>query len=511
MGNDILEALMSILSLQGIVCMALGVCIGTVFGAIPGLNGGLAMCVLIPVTFTMDPMPAILLLLGVYCAGMYGGSLSSILLGTPGSVESSATCLDGRPLAVQGYANKALKMALLASVAGGVISAILLMGAAPTIAKYAVHLGAPEYFAAALLGIAIIAGVSGKSPFYGFIAAGIGVLCSCIGVDTTFGAQRYTFGNLNLLGGMPLLPLLLGVFAMSEVYKGLLKRHQDSQGVEVFPHQPDDRLTKKDVKTCGTTILKGSMIGSIIGAIPGAGCAIAAFISYAEAKRSSKTPLRFGTGCIEGVAAPESANNAVAASSFIPLLTLGIPGSVGAATLQGALNMQGVACGPLMMTQQGVMFWGIILGFLIIQFIMLGEGFLFIRIFKNIMNVPMDLVRASLVVFCLAGAYVYQKRPFDILAFIVIGTLFYVLFKFGATGAPFVLGFILGPTIEFNLCGSLVIGQGSPMVFLTRPVCLVLEIAAVAIFILLYRQNKMCNRMMQESLKDQVDELGEEV
>lgn len=510
MQGAVLEALKFIASWQALLFMVIGVFIGIVFGAIPGLSGGLAIVVLLPVTFTMDPFIAIVLLLGIYCGGQYGGAISSILIGVPGDTVAAATVYDGHPLAKKGYPQKSLSTALVASFIGGTIAAIILLVIAPFISKYAVKLGAPEYFAVSLLGLAIIAGVCGKSAFSGIISACIGMLLSTIGIDSISGSMRYTFGNMNLLQGLALMPVLLGAFAVNLIYKSIIEVSQNKIEVKVKSEQ-DDKYDKTCFKRTGVTMLKGGIIGSGIGAIPGAGAAIAAFLSYSEAKRASKEPWKFGTGVIEGIAAPESANNAVAASSFIPLLTLGIPGSAVAATLQGALSMHGVVAGPMMMQTDGKMYYIIIIAFLIIQFFMLLEGKLLSNLFKKIVLIPKKLLMPILVIFCLAGAYIFKYRTFDVGAFIIIGTLFYILFKFGASAAPFVLGFVLGPTIEFNLAGALVIGKGSWLIFLKRPICLFFIVVSIVLYIVMYRQNKKCNQVIKEQLKEIAEEVGEEM
>lgn len=496
----ILETLLVVISPMNMLFMILGVFIGIVFGAIPGLSGGIAIIVLLPLTFAMEPMSGILMLLGIYNGGTYGGSITSILIGTPGTTGNAATVADGFGLAKKGYPTRALGMALLASAIGGFFGSLILLFAAPVISEFAIKLGPPEYFAIALLGLAIVAGVGGKNVFTGFTCAALGMLCSTIGMSALAGTSRYTFGSVKMLKGLNSLPVLLGIFALTLLMRNILKLKK-STSQTLITSKEDDRLTGGIVRSCAKTILKSSIIGTVIGAIPGAGVVIASFLGYSEAKRSSKHPEEFGEGAIEGIAAPEAANNAVCATSFVPLLTLGIPGSVVAAILMGALTMHGISPGPLMITNQPTYFYGIILGFLIIQIIMYLEGKYLLKVFRNVSKVPTVLLMPILLIFCTIGCFTVNNRLFDVGIFVFAGLIYYWLQKLGASGPPFVLGFILGPIVEFNLDGSIVMGGGSPMIFLTRPICLVFEIISVLLFILMYKQNKKAEAFSKKHIE----------
>lgn len=498
--ETIFQTLLLVIAPKNLLFMVLGVFIGIVFGAIPGLSGGIAIIVLLPLTFSMDPMSGILMLLGIYNGGTYGGSITSILIGTPGTTGNAATVADGFGMAKKGYPTRALGMALLASAIGGFFGSLVLLFAAPVISEVAIKLGPPEYFAIALLGLAIVAGVGGKNVFTGFTCAALGMLCSTIGMSSLTGTKRYTFGSLKMLKGLNSLPVLLGIFALTLLMRNILKLKANSKQLLIESNE-DDKLTGGIVKKCMKTIMKSSVIGTVIGAIPGAGVVIASFLGYSEAKRSSKHPEEFGEGAIEGVAAPEAANNAVCATSFVPLLTLGIPGSVVAAILMGALTMHGITPGPLMITNQPVYFYGVIIGFLIIQIIMYLEGKYLLKIFRNVSKVPTALLMPILLIFCSIGCFTVANRVFDIGIFVVAGLIYYWLQKLGASGPPFVLGFILGPIVEFNLDGAVVMGGGSPLIFLTRPICLVFEVISVLLFILMYKQNKKAEAFSKQHVE----------
>jgi len=497
--STILETFMVVLAPMNFLFMVLGVFIGIVFGAIPGLSGGIAIIVLLPLTFSMEPMSGILMLLGIYNGGTYGGSITSILIGTPGTTGNAATVADGFGLAKKGYPTRALGMALLASTIGGFVGSLVLLFAAPIISEFAIKLGPPEYFAIALLGLAIVAGVGGKNIFSGFTCACLGMLASTVGMSSLTGTKRYTFGSLKMLKGLNSLPVLLGIFALTLLMRNILSVKGSSKQL-MIESAPDDKLTGGIIKSCLKSIAKSSIIGTVIGAIPGAGVVIASFLGYSEAKRSSKHPEEFGSGSIEGVAAPEAANNAVCATSFVPLLTLGIPGSVVAAILMGALTMHGISPGPLMITNQPTYFYGIIIGFLVIQIIMYLEGKYLLKVFRNVSKVPTVLLMPILLIFCAIGCFTVNNRLFDVGVFVFSGLIFYWIQKMGASGPPFVLGFILGPIVEFNLDGSIVMGNGSPMIFLTRPICVVFEVVSVLLFILMYKQNKKAEAFSKKQI-----------
>ncbi len=473
------NGLIDVMTVWNIVLMFAGVFIGIVFGAIPGLSTDLAVILFLPLTFNLDILPGILLLLGVYCGGTYGGSITAILIGTPGTNVAMATVFDGYPLAQKGKAQKALSMALFASTIGGLISSLLLLFVAPYISTFVMRVGPPEYFCLAIFGLSIIAGVSGNSLLKGIIMGCFGFFVSCIGVDSASGATRFTFNNVFMMKGLGMLPIMLGVFALPNIFNQIYSKGYK----KVFSSQNllDSKvdLTKEEKKECMPTIMKSTVIGSIIGAIPGAGAGIAAFMAYNEARRTSKKQNEFGTGILEGVAAPEAANNAVTGCSLIPLFTLGIPGSVVAALLIGAFTMQGLTPGPMLFKTQAPLMYAIMVGMVICNIFMFVQGKYLSRFFAKISVVPQPLLFTGLSLFCVAGAFSFSNHIFNVYVLLVFGVIMFLLQRIGFPGAPFVLGIVLGPLAESNLKNSLVMSNGSWLIFLQRPVSIVILLITI--------------------------------
>ncbi|WP_204758479.1 tripartite tricarboxylate transporter permease [Lentibacillus sediminis] len=481
-----IDGLIQFFAWETFLFMNIGILIGIIFGAIPGLTGNLGIIIFLPFSFSMDPQTSIIFLMAIFIGGEFGGSISSILIGIPGTNAAVATMLDGYPLTQQGHGKKTLITALLASAVGGTISGILLLVAAPTIANFTVNFGPPEYFALTLFGISVVAGISGRNLAAGIISGSIGVLLSLVGMDTVSGSQRFTFGVTELMSGLPLLPLLIGVFAVPSIIEQLdatnSSKKEESKKV-LINSKSKDPLTKKDVKKVTPTILQGSFIGSFIGAIPGAGASIAAFMSYDQAKRSSKTPQKFGKGEIKGVVASESANNAVTAASLIPLLSLGIPGSPSAAVLLGAFMVQGMEPGPTLFENQGVILYAIMIGIIVTSFFMFIQGRILSKYLVKVTNVPYQVMVPLLVLMCTAGAFAANNSVFGMQVFIIVGIVAFILKKLNFPLVPIVLGFVLGPLLEFNLRRSLVMSQGSWDIFITRPISLAF-IAMTTIFLI---------------------------
>lgn len=466
-----------------------GTFIGIVFGAIPGLSTDLAVILFLPLTYSMGILPGILLLLGVYCGGTYGGSITAVLIGTPGTNVAMATVFDGHPMAQKGNPRKALQMCLYASVTGGIISAVILLFTAPYISGFVLNFAAPEYFALAVFGITIIGGTSGNSIMRGIFMGCLGILMSCVGVDASSGATRFSFGNVYLMKGLGLLPVLLGVFALPNIFNQVYSKGY----LKVFKYDKEmdkkDVLTKKEKKECMPIILKSTGIGALIGAIPGAGAGIAAFMAYNEGRRASKNGHKFGTGELEGIAAPESANNAVTGCSLIPLFTLGIPGSVVAALLIGAFTMKGLVPGPMLFRNQAPLMYAIMIGMLVANVAMFLEGKYLLRLFSKISRVPQPILFSSLALFCVAGSYSFSNNIFDVFVLLFFGVIMYLLQKIGFPGAPFVLGIVLGSLLEGNLKNSLVMSNGSWLIFFQRPICIVILI--ITIFLSVYSAKKI--------------------
>ncbi|NLD98035.1 MAG: tripartite tricarboxylate transporter permease, partial [Synergistaceae bacterium] len=329
--------------------LVLGVTGGIVIGALPGLTATMGVAVLLPLTFGMESTRALVMLSGIYIGAIYGGSISAILLKTPGTPAAAATVLDGYELARKGEAGKALSISAIASFTGGIVSTVMLITISPILARFALRFGAPEYFALAVFGLSIIASISGKSPVKGLLAGMFGLLISTVGLDPVTSFPRFTFGEINLFNGFAIIPVLIGLFALAEAFVQMEKIFEPAQTVKTDFKR--GMVSLKETLSLMPLMIKSALIGTFIGSIPGAGADIAAFVSYNEARRSSKKPEKFGTGCLEGIAAPEAGNNGVTGGAMVPLLTLGVPGDAVTAILLGALVIQGLQPGPLLFTK----------------------------------------------------------------------------------------------------------------------------------------------------------------
>lgn len=492
---NIATVLQMVFTLPNLLWMNIGIFAGIIVGALPGLTGTMAIALLLPVTYGLDSVTGMMLLLGVYCGGIYGGSITAILINTPGTPASAATSLDGYPLAQKGHALKALHMALAASLVGGLISCAVLLFAAPMIAKFALKFGAAEYFALALFGLTIIAGVGGKSQIKGLLMGFGGLLLSCVGIDSLDGVARFTFGNVNLTAGISQIPVLIGLFAITEIMKKVRDIHAPiGETVAV----QEEKIHFSDVLRYGKTLLKSSGIGVFIGAVPGTGAAISSFMAYNEAKRASKTPEEFGQGSEDGLVACETANNAVTGATLIPLLTLGIPGDTNTAVLLGALTMQGIVAGPTLFTKQANWVYAIMIGMIVINLLMYLQGRLFIRGFANINKVPTKVLVPMLVVLCVIGAYATKYNVFNALLMVGIGIFGYFMQKLDFPLTPMVIGLVLGNLCESNMRRALLMSRGSWLVFVKSPIaCTFLILAAFMLFFPML-QKKLTKRRAQK-------------
>jgi putative tricarboxylic transport membrane protein len=499
--QNLMAGLSDLMHLNNFIFMNIGMLVGIVFGAIPGLSGNLGIMLMLPMTFAMQPTSGILMLLAVYCGSQYGGSISSILIGTPGTGSAVATVFDGFPMAKQGKAKKALDMALIASTIGGLLSAVSLLFTAPFLSEVALKFAPPEYFALAIFGLSIIAGISGNSLPRGIFACLLGYVTAMVGIDTASGGARFVFGNIYLLKGLGLIPVMLGVFAIPLVFQSVLKREYEASYDNVKMTQGRG-LTGQELKENTPCILKSSIIGIVVGAIPGAGAAIAAFIAYNEARRASKNPQNFGNGELSGVAAPEAANNGVTAASFIPLFTLGIPGSVAAAALIGAFTIHGMQVGPSLFKTQGPLLYAIMIGFFLLNIFMYLQGALLVKLFANIAKVPQIILLPIILLFCIAGAFSNANIVFDVYVMVAVGIIMYILRKFNVPYPPFILGMVLSPLVESNLKRALVMGDGSWTIFFTRPLSLVILIVTVVFTWFSIRTNRKNEQIIKETVRE---------
>lgn len=477
---------------QNLLVIPLGLAIGIIVGAIPGLTSDLGIILCIPLTYGMDPTMAILMLLAIYCGGTYGGSITAILINTPGTSANAATLFDGYPMTVKGQAFKALQMALFASTIGGLISAFALLFLAPLIAKITLLFGPAEYFALAVFGLSVIAGVSNNSIFKGLIGACIGLFMATVGVDSISGTTRFIFGQRKLMAGIDLIIALIGMFAISEILmKSKYNPKTDHKSISASAITRD-KITKDEYRRCWKPIWLGSLIGVIIGATPGTGGGLAAFISYNQTKQSSNHPETFGHGEIEGVAASESANNGACGATMIPMLTLGVPGDGATAILMGAFMLHGMVPGPTLFAEQGNILYAIMLGLIVVNIFMYIIGSGFTRFYAHITRIPYEILAPIVMTFCIAGAYSTNNRVYDIFIILIFGIVAYFLRRMDFQLVPILLGIVLGPLAEKNFRRAMVISEGSFKIFFTRPIsCAFILIAVGSVLLFAWKNYRM--------------------
>ena len=476
---DVLAYLAALLNPVTLGAIALGTLGGIIIGALPGLTATMGVALLIPVTFGMDPVTGLNMLIGIYIGGIYGGCVSSILLRTPGTPASAATVLDGYPMAQKGEAGKALGMATIASTVGGLFAAVVLATLAPQLAKIALEFGAAEYFALALFGLTIIASLSGDL-LKGAISGLLGILISCVGADPITGILRYTFGISGFASGFAFTPALIGLFALSEVFTQMEKM---SLREERVTHVSGRWPTLGDIRESAGALVRGSLIGTFIGIVPGTGSGTAAWITYSEVRRTSKTPEKFGTGYAPGVAATESANNAVCAAALIPLLALGVPGDVVTAVLMGGLMIQGLVPGPMLFETNPEVVVGIFGGTFIATFCMFIFGMALIPVFSRILMIPRHMLAILIVMFCFIGSFAINLNPVDLYTMIGFGVLGWGMQKYGFSQAALCIALILGPMAESNLRRGLLQTDDNLLDFLSGPITqlfLVLTVLSLA-------------------------------
>ncbi len=458
-----------------------GCLLGTLVGVLPGIGPVGAISILLPLTFQLPPAGAIIMLAGIYNGAMYGGSTSSILINVPGETASVVTCLDGYQMARQGQAGAALGIAVFGSFIAGTVGLIGLQLIAEPLSALALKFGPPEYFAIILLGFTFIVYLAQRSIIKALIMALIGLLLSTIGLDPITSQQRMTFGIINLYEGISVAPLAIGLFGLAEVLSNLEKvasaKILKVKIRNLFPRKLQWLQAK-------WAIVRGTMIGFFMGILPGGGPVLSTFIAYGVEKKVSKNPEKFGQGAIEGVAAPESANNAAASTSFIPLLTLGIPPNVVLAVMFGAFLIHGVTPGPLLIKEHPEVFWGVIGSMYIGNVILLILNLPLIPLWVQVLRIPDKILYPMIILFCLIGAYCINNSIFDVLIMIIFGVVGYLLKKFDYEAAPLILAFVLGPMFEVNLRRSLLMSQGSFSIFLERPIALMALIVCLFLVVL---------------------------
>lgn len=506
---DIFPALAAVIAnpimLGAIVLAAV---VGMIVGATPGLTAAAAIAMLLPITYFMDPLFALAFLYVIGKSGRYGGSIAAILFNTPGTAASAATQLDGFPLARQGKAGKAMKVATISSVIGDFMGDVMLIFCVGWIAKVAIKLGPPESFAIYFAAFVVIGSVIGKSILKGLSSAFLGVLIAMIGLDPISGVERYTFGIFDLSNGISLVPLMIGVFVLGEVLMQLEQKHDVLEEVVQSKEKSDNNLTWKEYKPCLPHVIRGGFIGAGIGSLPGLGSAIAAFISYGEGKRRAKNADQWGKGALEGLAAPESANNAVSGPSMAPLLVLGIPGSTIGAILLGVFLIHGIQIGPtLFMTSKDLVYQLFACGLLgIVAYGVIGY-FGASQVARLIMHIPTQVLYPTIFITAFVASYSAKGSMFDVLVMILAGVIGYLMRKFDFNTAAFIIAFVLARGAEETFRQSLLMSEDGIMIFIQRPVAATfLVIGITAMF---FRVRSLMKERGGSSGRMQVDDKGE--
>jgi len=460
---------------QNLFYCFIGVLLGTLIGVLPGIGPVPTIAMLLPITYALPPVSALIMLAGIYYGAQYGGSTTAILVNLPGESSSVVTCIDGYQMARRGKAGKALSVAALGSFIAGTFATIVVAAFAPPLAEFALKFGPAEYFSLMVLGLLAAVVLASGSLLKAIAMIVLGLLLGIIGTDVNSGLQRYTFGVPELSDGIGFVVVAMGLFGFAEIIVNL--EHREHR--EVFTDNVTGLLLKwSEFKEALPAILRGTGIGSVLGILPGGGAMLSAFAAYTLEKKIAKDPSRFGKGAIQGVAGPESANNAGAQTSFIPLLTLGIPPNAVMALMVGAMTIHSIQPGPQVMTSNPQLFWGLIASMWIGNVMLVILNLPMIGIWVKLLKVPYRLLYPAILLFCCIGVYSLQNNVFDVLMTAVFGMIGWVFVKLECEPAPLLLGFILGPLMEENLRRALLLSRGDPTVFFTRPLSLGMLIAA---------------------------------
>lgn len=488
----LLRGFATVLTGYNIVALVLGSFFGIIVGAIPGLTATMGIALLVPFTFGMNPITGIVMLLGIYTGAIYGGGIASILIKTPGTPAAAATTFDGYPMAQKGLAGKAIGMATVASGIGGTFTALCLTFFAPILANFALRFSAPEYFALAIFGLSVTVTLAGKSPLKGFISGALGLLIAMVGLDPMGGFPRFTFGFAEMTGGFAFVPMLIGLFALSEGFRQ----------VELVLTAPKVEAVLKDIlpklhelKECAATFVRSCIIGLIVGITPAIGAETSCFVSYAEAKRTSKHPEKFGTGILEGVAAPQCAENASTGGDLLPMLTLGLPGDAATAVLMGALTIHNLQPGPLLFRDHADLVHEIFAGMITANIVFVILGLTFARFFARVININRRYLIPLIFIFCMVGSYAIDNTLFDLATAVVFGFVGYLMMRYGYPVSPMVLAQILGAMMESNFRRSMAMSRGDPLIFVTRPIAVtILVLAAFTTVVAIRRQRRALQR-----------------
>lgn len=457
-----------------------GVVSGVIIGALPGLGPSTGIAILLPLTYGMDPVAGIVMLAGIYYGAMYGGSITAILINTPGDSAAVMTTLDGYPMAAKGRPAQALGMAAYASIIGGSVSVVIFMLLAPVIASFALAFSPAEYFALMVMGLTSIAGMTGDDPFKGFVSAGLGLFVSTIGLDAVMGTQRFVFGVVHLYGGIDFIPVAMGLFGIAEIIYSSAQK--DGKKITITREELKFRKmfpTREEWGICLPHIARGTVLGFFVGVLPGAGATIASFLSYDLAKKTSKRGDQFGTGVIEGVAAPESANNAASMGAMIPMLTLGVPGSGATAIMMGALMMFGMTPGPYLFDKEPEFAWGLIASMYIGNIILLLLVICALPLFVTVLKVRPGILNGVVIGFIIMGSYALGNSLFDVGVTLFFGAIGFIFKKLKVPAAPMVLAIVLGYITETNLRQAMIMSHGNFYAIISRPISAVILVIAL--------------------------------
>jgi putative tricarboxylic transport membrane protein len=489
--ENILQSLLYILNPPNLLLVVVGTGFGILCGALPGISSSMAIILMLPFTYAMEPVESIAVLVAVYIGGACGGSISAILLRTPGTPEAVATTFDGYPMAMKGEAGKALGLAVSASSLGGIFSALAMVVAAPLLAVAALKFQSAEYFALALLGLSCVTSLGARNQLKAILSALLGLLISTVGLDPINGAERFTFQQDFLMNGVGYIPIMIGTFAIAEVYKNIGKLSQEGGQPAMMAQKVSLEITRlRELIRMRVTLIKSSLIGIIIGIVPAAGGAIASLVSYGEAVRSSKAPEQFGSGVPEGIVAAESANNAAVGGSLVPTLILGIPGSPTSAVIMAAFMIQGLRPGPLLLKDQPILLYSVFFSIILASFLLFVLGRYITREFAHILKLPYPLLGTLIMALGVVGAYALQNSYYDVLIMLIFSFVGYLFEKFGYSAPSLILGLILGGIAENALRQQLIISDGNWFSFFTRPLSLLILIFAVVALLSPYIRKK---------------------
>jgi putative tricarboxylic transport membrane protein len=448
--DALMTALSAVFTPYNVLVICGGTILGIFVGAMPGMSSVMGLSIMLPFTFQLKGYASIMMLLGIFCGSIYGGSISATLMNTPGTAASAATCMDAYPMAViKRQPGRALAISTFSSLCGGLFSCVVLVFGATALAKVALNFTSPEYFALAFFGISIITGVSGKSVVKGLMGGILGLLLSTVGVDNFTGTARFTFGSSFMRGGLAMVPILIGVFAFAQALKTIEEKYNEKPFKEKVTIERVLPM-KEDLKRIGPTVLRSAVLGTFIGAVPGTGGDIASWVGYNEAKRWSKHKEEFGHGAPEGIAGSEAANNAIAGGAFVPLLALGIPGDAGTAVMLGALTMMGIVSGPLLFVESPEQAYTIFIGLFVANILMGIFGFLMIRVFGKVINIPNKYLVPVIVTFCITGTFALNRYLEEVFLMLIMGVIGYFLIKLEFSMPPVILGLVLGTLAEKN-------------------------------------------------------------